>query len=191
VWNDGALGPSTEPGAGGEAGDSQPPTAASEGSWPESFEAEAVPHLQALRAAAYRLTRSAPDAEDLVQETCLRAYRSFARYTPGTNIRGWLFTILYRVRLDDRRRAACRPATVSLVCEPASRSHETPFASEDLRRALVRLPYAYRTAVALRDVEGFSYRDIARELQVPLGTVMSRVHRGRLRLRSALTGGRR
>ena len=149
---------------------------------------EAIPHLRALYATSYRLTRSVPDAEDLVQETYLRAYRGFEQYTPGTNIRAWLFTILYRARTDGLRRASRRLATVSLTYEPASRTVEAPFTSEDLKRALERLPESYRAAVLLRDVEGFSYQDVAGILQVPIGTVMSRLHRGRALLRRALAG---
>jgi RNA polymerase sigma-70 factor (ECF subfamily) len=165
------------------------PGAPSERSRQDAFEAEALPHRRALYAASYRLTGRAQDAEDLVQETYLRAYRAFERYTPGTNIRGWLFTILYRVRTDDLRRAACRVATVSLLCEPAGRTGEAPFESEDLERALLGLPEGYRAAVLLRDLEGFSYQEIARMLQLPIGTVMSRLHRSRAMLRSALGGG--
>ena len=154
-----------------------------------AFETEALPHVRALYRASCRLTRSPQDAEDLVQETCLRAYRAFDQYIPGTNIRGWLFTILYSAHADGRRRASRRPATVSLLAEPASRTRETSFASEDLERALLALPDGYRSAVLLRDIEGFSYQDIARRLQIPIGTVMSRLHRGRALLRSVLVSG--
>jgi RNA polymerase sigma-70 factor (ECF subfamily) len=124
-----------------------------------------------------------------VQETCLRAYRAFEQYTPGTNIRAWLFTILHRARTDGLRRAARRLATVSLSREPASPRVEAAFASEDLARAVRRLPESYRAAILLRDVEGCSYQDVAMRLRVPIGTVMSRLHRGRALLRSALVGG--
>ena len=167
------------------------PGAPSERSRQQAYEMEALPHLRRLYAASYRLTRSVQYAEDLVQETCLRAYRAFEQYTPGTDIRAWLFTILYRARADDVRRAVRRLATVNLCFEPAGRTVETPFTSEDLERALGRLPETYRAAVLLRDVEGFSYHDIAGRLQVPIGTVMSRLHRGRALLRSALAGGPR
>jgi RNA polymerase sigma-70 factor (ECF subfamily) len=154
-----------------------------------AFEIEALPHVRALYRAACRLTRSPQDAEDLVQETCLRAYRAFDQYTPGTNIRGWLFTILYSAHADSRRRASRRPATVTLLAEPASRASETSFASQDLERALLSLPNGYCSVVLLRDIEGFSYQDIARRLRIPIGTVMSRLHRGRALLRSALVSG--
>lgn len=164
------------------------PDAPSESPRQQAFEMEALPHLRRLYAASYRLTRSVQDAEDLVQETCLRAYRAFEQYAPGTDIRAWLFTILYRTRTDNLRRAGRRLATVSLTFEPAGRRVEAPFTSEDLARALQRLPESYRAAVLLRDVEGFSYQDIAGALQVPIGTVMSRLHRGRALLRRALDG---
>ena len=155
----------------------------------EAFALEALPHLRRLYAASYRLTRSVPDAEDLVQETCLRAYRAFEQYRPGTDIRAWLFTILYRARTDDIRRAGRRLATVSLLYEPPSPTVASAFAIEDLERALRRLPESYRAAVLLRDVEGCSYQDVALRLKVPIGTVESRLHRGRALLRSALAGG--
>ena len=178
------------PGSSGLVAERPPqPGAPSERSRQRAFEMEALPHLRTLYAASYRLTHSVHDAEDLVQETCLRAYRALEQYTPGTDIRAWLLTILYRIRTDDLRRAARRIATVSLCSEPAGRTVETPFMSQDLERALQRLPETFRVAVLLRGVQGFSYQDIAGRLQVPIGTVMSRVHRGRALLRSALAAG--
>jgi RNA polymerase sigma-70 factor (ECF subfamily) len=177
-----------------EAGFSAPgvdaccPRDPSERSRQEAFALEALPHLRRLYAASYRLTRSVQDAEDLVQETCLRAYRAFEQYRPGTDIRAWLFTILYRARLDDVRRAARRLSTVSLSYEPASPTVAVAFTTEDLERALRRLPESYRAAVLLRDVEGCSYQDVALRLKVPIGTVESRLHRGRALLRRALAG---
>jgi RNA polymerase sigma-70 factor (ECF subfamily) len=109
------------------------------------------------------MTRNAHDAEDLVQETYLRAFRAFDRYQPGTNIRAWLFTILHRARTDSFRRQSRSPQTVELTGEGP--------------------------AVVLRDMEDFTYDEIARILEVPVGTVMSRIHRGRALLRAAL--GRR
>jgi RNA polymerase sigma-70 factor (ECF subfamily) len=153
----------------------------------DTFEAEAVPHLRKLYAASMRLTGNTHDAEDLVQETCLRAFRSFDRYTPGTDIRAWLFTILYRAHTDVLRRAARRLKTVSLLVEPASRSAAAWVDGRDLADMLARLPAAFRDAVVLRDVEGFSYDEIAAILDIPAGTVMSRIHRGRALLRAALT----
>jgi RNA polymerase sigma-70 factor, ECF subfamily len=159
----------------------------------ERFETEALPHLRSLYGTAYRMTRNAHDAEDLVQETFLRAYRAFDRYTAGTNIRAWLYTILHRARTDAFRRAARSPRTVELSGEgPSVPAPQEALArgGEDIERALQALPEAFRSAVVLRDVEDFSYDEIARILAVPIGTVMSRIHRGRALLRQALSGSR-
>jgi RNA polymerase sigma-70 factor (ECF subfamily) len=156
----------------------------------ERFEAEAVPHLRSLFGTAYRMTRSVHDAEDLVQETFLRAFRGFDRFTPGTNIRAWLYTILYRVRTDALRRAGRSPATVELTNDgPAvAPGQDALGGSEDLVRALDALPEVFRVAVILRDVQEFTYEEIAQILEVPIGTVMSRIHRGRALLRITLGG---
>lgn len=158
----------------------------------ERFEAEAVPHLRSLFGTAYRMTRSVHDAEDLVQETFLRAFRGFDRFTPGTNIRAWLYTILYRVRTDSLRRAGRSPVTVELGPDgPAvPPSQERVDRSDELARALDGLPEVFRVAVVLRDVQEFTYEEIARILDVPIGTVMSRIHRGRGLLRVALGGSK-
>jgi RNA polymerase sigma-70 factor, ECF subfamily len=159
----------------------------------ERFEAEALPHLRSLYGTAFRMTRNAQDAEDLVQETFLRAFRAFDRFVPGTNIRAWLFTILHRVRTDAFRRSRRSPRTVELVDDgPAVPPPQDALAQggEDLGRALESLPDVFRDAVVLRDVEEFSYQEIAGVLDVPIGTVMSRIHRGRALLRQAL-GGRK
>ncbi len=155
----------------------------------ESFEAEALPHLRALYGTAYRMTRNAHDAEDLVQETFLRAFRAFDRYQPGTNIRAWLFTILHRARTDSFRRQSRSPQTVELTGEgPAVAPAQDALAAggEEIVRAMEALPEVFRNAVVLRDMEDFSYDEIARILEVPVGTVMSRIHRGRALLRMAL-----
>jgi RNA polymerase sigma-70 factor, ECF subfamily len=136
------------------------------------------------------MTRNAHDAEDLVQETFLRAYRGFDRYEAGTNIRAWLFTILHRVRTDAFRRAGRSPQTVELVDDgPAVPAPQEALASgaEDIERALFALPEVFRVAVVLRDVEDLSYDEIAGALDIPIGTVMSRIHRGRALLRVALS----
>lgn len=158
----------------------------------DAFEAEVLPQLRALFGMAYRLTRNAHDAEDLVQETLLRAYRAFDSYRPGTNVRAWLFTILHRLRTDSLRRRGRSPATVELVGEgpPVGPVHEKVLTSghEDVVRALEAVPEVFRAAVVLRDVEDFSYSEIAGILGVPAGTVMSRIHRGRALLRQVLAG---
>ena len=156
----------------------------------ERFEADALPHLRALYGTAYRMTRNAHDAEDLVQETFLRAYRGFHRFEAGTNIRAWLFTILHRVRTDAFRRAGRSPRTVEMAGEgPAVPAPQEALAGggEDIERALAALPEPFRVAVVLRDVEELTYDEIARVLDIPIGTVMSRIHRGRGLLRSALS----
>jgi RNA polymerase sigma-70 factor (ECF subfamily) len=159
----------------------------------ERFEAEALPHLRALYGTAYRMTRNAHDAEDLVQETFLRAYRSFDGYTSGTNIRAWLYTILHRARTDALRRSGRTPETVELLDDgPPVPPAQDALAQggEDIGRALEQLPEQFRTAVILRDIEDLSYEEIARVLEVPIGTVMSRIHRGRGLLRGLLAARR-
>jgi RNA polymerase sigma-70 factor (ECF subfamily) len=157
---------------------------------PEQFEAEALPHLRALYATAFRLTRNSHDAEDLVQETFLRAFKGFDRYTPGTNVRAWLYTILHRVRTDAFRRAGRRPITVELIDEgpavPPAAQDALASGGEALARALDGLPEVFRIAVVLRDVEELSYAEISQALEIPIGTVMSRIHRGRALLRQSL-----
>ena len=172
---------------------SRPATAAAVADRPqalrERFDAEALPHLRSLYATACRMMRNPHDAEDLVQETFLRAYRAFEGYTPDTNIRAWLFTILHRVRTDFYRRSARAPQTVELPEQgvPVKASPDALASGhEDIERALAGLPEAFRTAVLLRDVQDFSYDEIATMTNVPIGTVMSRIHRGRALLREAL-----
>ena len=161
-----------------------------------TFEAEALACLDSLYRTALRLTRVPADAEDLVQETYLKAFRAVDRFEPGTNLKAWLFTILHntaRNRLRDRAREA-----VTFNSETVERAADTPpavgagLASEtpetlllrqtldpDLKAAIDGLPDAFRQAVWLRDVEEFSYAEIAEMLAIPVGTVMSRISRGR------------
>lgn len=143
---------------------------------------------------AYRLTGSASDADDLVQEVLLRVQRGLATYTPG-NLRGWLSRITTNAFLDSVRRSKRRPTSalpddVDLVL-PASAAADIDSASqrlpEDLQEALLQLPAEFRAAVVLSDVVGFAYQDVADALSVPVGTVRSRIHRGRSRLREILT----
>ena len=158
-----------------------------------SFEAEALASIDSLYRTALRLTHSRADAEDLVQDTFLRAFRSSAQFTPGTNLRAWLFTILHnaaRNRARDRARdhidvdseVVERAAETSTGIDPAANPESlllNDTLTPDLQAAIDALPPAFREAVWLRDVEEFSYAEIADMLQVPAGTVMSRISRGR------------
>jgi RNA polymerase sigma-70 factor, ECF subfamily len=132
------------------------------------------------------MTRNPSDADDLVQETFLRAFKGFDRYAAGTNIRAWLHTILQRVRTDVFRRNQRTVKTTELLGDgPAVAPPQDALASggEDLERALAEVAEPFRTAIVLRDVEDFTYQEIASMLDVPIGTVMSRIHRGRALLR--------
>jgi RNA polymerase sigma-70 factor (ECF subfamily) len=159
------------------------------------FERDALPHLAALYNFAVAVAGPA-DAEDLVQTTCVRALEHFESYQPGTNIRAWLFTIL-RNESVSRQRHRHRRALTELLGdeEPGDVEDETAdlevalmdqrWAAE-IQAALLALPEAHRLPVYLKDVEGFSYREIAEIAGCPLGTVMSRLARGRAALRRAL-----
>ena len=165
-----------------------------------AFEAEALASLDSLYRAALRLTRVPADAEDLVQETYLKAFRAAASFEPGTNLRAWLFTILHntaRNRARDRARdmVAVDSDAVDQATDfaPATGRPETPETlllrdtlAPELQAAIDALPEAFRQAVWLRDVEEFSYAEIAEMLQIPIGTVMSRISRGRRALYKAL-----
>ncbi len=153
------------------------------------FEAEALPHLRELYGAARRLMGSRDAAEDLVQETYLRAFRGFRTFEPGTNIRAWLYSILHRARTDGFRKAARSvPLYGPLEHEPGVPPPQARLAQgdEEIWRAVAELPDPYRTAVLLRDVHELSYAEIAGITNVPVGTVMSRIHRGRTALRRLL-----
>lgn len=172
----------------------------------QRFEDEALPHTPSLYGAALRMTRSASDAEDLVQETYLRAFRAWHQFEPGTNLKAWLFRILTNLYISSYRRRQREPTVLStgdaeefdLYTSLASsdsepmRSAETivleDLVDEDIKRAMMDLPESFRITVVLADVEGFSYREIAQMLEVPIGTVMSRLHRGRKALQKALMG---
>jgi RNA polymerase sigma-70 factor (ECF subfamily) len=157
-----------------------------------SFEAEALTYLDGLYRAALRLTRVPADAEDLVQETYLKAFRAATSFEAGTNLRAWLFTILHNTaRNRARDRARDRVAIDSDAVDRAAdirvgEAAETPETlllratlAPELRAAVDALPDAFRQAVWLRDVEEFSYAEIAGMLEIPVGTVMSRISRGR------------
>ena len=162
-----------------------------------AFEAEALASLDSLYRAALRLTRVPADAEDLVQDTYLKAFRAADRFEPGTNLRAWLFTILHntaRNRVRDRARDTVsvdsevvdRAADAPPPAGSAAGAGETPETlllretlAPELQAAIDELPDAFRQAVWLRDVEEFSYAEIASMLSIPVGTVMSRISRGR------------
>lgn len=173
---------------------------------PDRFSAEALEYLDALYGTAVRLARTADAAQDLVQDTYLKAFRARARFVPGTNLKAWLYTILHntwrnRRRDQARSRVEADSDAADLAADQAgdmvSAAPDSPEAlllnaalSDELRQALDGLPEAFREAVWLRDVEELTYQEIATALDVPVGTVMSRLSRGRRRLHDALVAGR-
>ena len=169
------------------------------------FEREALPHLQALYAAALRMTRNEKDAEDLVQEALLRAYRFFDTFEAGTNCKAWLFRILTNVfcnQYRDRERenvilAEVESSSANLEqflggAGSSGRDTETALlgrmVSADVEKALAAVPPDFRMAVILADLEDFSYKEIAEIMDCPAGTVMSRLYRGRKMLQGLLHG---
>jgi RNA polymerase sigma-70 factor (ECF subfamily) len=170
---------------------------------PDVFAAEVLSHLERLYGTAMRLTRNRSDAEDLVQDSLVRALRARDRFTPGTNLKAWLYTILHNAWRNHRRDGLRDPvAADSDLVEAAASAPGGPAASDtpeaallretlapDLQAALDQLPDAFRQAVWLRDVEEFSYAEIAGMLGVPIGTVMSRISRGRRQLFEQLSQG--
>jgi RNA polymerase sigma-70 factor (ECF subfamily) len=168
----------------------------------DAFEAAALSHLDNLYGAALRLTRNPDDAQDLVQETYLKAFRASHRFEPGTNLKAWLFTILHntwRNVVRDRGRnpvdvdsdAVERAQDVAGERDSPERLLTRRAMSRGLRQALDALPPAFREAVWLRDVEEFSYAEIAKMLEIPIGTVMSRISRGRRLLHDRLIAAER
>jgi len=166
------------------------------------FEREALPHTQALYSAAVRLTRNERDAEDLVQDSLLRAYRFFDSFEPGTNCKAWLFRIMTNV-FCNRYREREREQEVLTEAKSSDANLEQFFAgveggrnvegallgrlvSEDVERALADVPDDFRIAVILADLEDFSYKEIAEIMECPAGTVMSRLYRGRKILQRSL-----
>jgi len=168
----------------------------------QRFEADALPLLPGMYSAAYRLTRNAADAEDLVQETFLRAYRGFHQFQEGTNLKAWLYRILTNTFINSYRKKQREPQTLPAdevedwyLYSKMSEEGLEPSAEatvleslpdEDVQEALSSLPDQFRVAVLLADFEGFSYKEIAEITGVPIGTVMSRLHRGRKALERRL-----
>ena len=171
---------------------------------PSFTDEEALQHIDALYRTALRLTRNPADAEDLVQDTYLRAFRFRNQFVPGSNLRAWLFKILSNTAisrfrhtshdrentsLDDIEEAALYPQLAdgaARLQESAEEEALSGILDVDVRRAIEELPEPFKLVVALSDIAGFSYREIADMLEVPLGTVMSRLFRGRRVLRRAL-----
>src|SRR5215471_5496913 len=172
---------------------------------PAGFAELAMPYMSALYAAALRMTRNPSDAEDLVQETYLRAYRGFEGFQEGTNLKAWLYRILTNTFINTYRAKKRRPEQTELddvedfylyrrlgglEAADANRSTESEvlesIPDDEVKAALESIPEQFRMAVILADVEGFSYKEIADILDVPIGTVMSRIHRGRRALQKEL-----
>jgi RNA polymerase sigma-70 factor (ECF subfamily) len=171
----------------------------------EIYEKELARHRRDLYPAALRMTRNPCDAEDLVQESMARAYAGIRHFTPGTNSRAWLFRILSNTFVSGYRKRQREPVHVlsaefDSLSAAAAEADQGParaapsaedavlgqFAYSDVRQALNELPECFRATVYLADVEGYPYRDVAKMLNVPIGTVMSRLHRARTMLRKQL-----
>ncbi len=166
------------------------------------FDRDAMQYAPLLYGAALRMTRNPADAEDVVQEALLKAYRAYHTFTAGTNLKAWLYRILTNTYINRYRKQMRRPTEVELGevenlylykqlgggQSGASAEEEAleQFVDADIKRALEELPEIFRLPVLLADVEGFSYKEIADIMDVPLGTVMSRLHRGRKALQKTL-----
>ena len=168
------------------------------------FTRDTLPLLDSLYASALRMTRNPADAEDLVQETMLRAYRSFDRFEEGTNLKAWMFRIMTNAYINTYRKKQREPKKVSadeledFDLYQELKNHDDQFSQtperlvldslvdSDITDAIDDLPEQFRMAVVLSDVEGFSYAEMAEIMDVPLGTVMSRLHRGRKALQKRL-----
>ncbi len=170
-----------------------------------TFAQQAMPLMDSLYSAALRMTRNRADAEDLVQETYLKAYRGFGGFAEGTNLKAWLYRILTNTYINMYRARKRRPDETDLEevedlylyrrlggleAASAGRSAEDElmdwFTDSEVKDAVEALPDTFRMAVLLADVEGFSYKEIAEILDIPMGTVMSRIHRGRKSLQKQL-----
>jgi RNA polymerase sigma-70 factor, ECF subfamily len=166
------------------------------------FDSQAMPYLDSLYNTAYRMTRSAEDAEDLVQETFFKAYKYYDKFEEGTNLKAWLFKILKNTFINNYRKRKLEPRSVDFaeiedsferIVRRDNTGQPDPEAEyfhglldDDVKKALDSLPYDYRMVVILADLEDFSYKEIAEILDCPVGTVMSRLYRGRKLLEKAL-----
>ena len=168
----------------------------------DRFERDALVFMDQLYAAALRYTKNPEDARDLVQDTYLKAFNSFHQFEEGTNLRAWLYRVLTTTFINTYRKDQRRPQLASgeledwQLAEAQSHTSDLGKSAEvealenlpdsDIKRALQEIPEEFRIAVYLADVEGFSYKEIADIVEVPAGTVMSRLHRGRKLLREKL-----
>ncbi|HKF35817.1 MAG TPA: sigma-70 family RNA polymerase sigma factor [Ktedonobacteraceae bacterium] len=185
--------------------DVAPPEEARGDAITEDFEAGVLAQLDSLYRTALRLTHNQQEAEDLVQETMLKAFRFAASYRPGTNLRAWLFRILNTSAINRYRKQATHPATTSLpegedfylynrirdmsgqeLSAGAEEEVLSRYLDDDVYKALNDLPLNFRMPIILADIEGLSYKEIAQALQIPIGTVMSRISRARRQLQKSL-----